>query len=295
MAEYSIWNNKIKKWKNMKKQLKKIAVITMARDDEFFLSRWIAYYGKNFGTENLYILLDGTDQKTPENAGNAHVIKIPHIPMSRAAGDKYRIGKISEQAHKLLKKYDIIIGCDSDEFLIVDPKTKQTLPQYLSNKKIHTTVSGLGLDVGQHLYNEAILDKSAPFLEQREYALLSTRYTKPVVINKPVRWGSGFHSIKRHNFHIDKNLYLLHFGAIDMDMLIDKAKNRGSDWVNHLKRRGNGTINTITKSKPKSEKWMRIARVSQTYFRPIYAPRKPGMFGLKIVVKIPSRFKKSGI
>lgn len=277
------------------KKTKRIAVITMARDDDFFLSRWIAYYGKNFGTENLYILLDGTDQNIPNNAGNAHITKLEHIPMSRSAGDKYRINKLSGLAHELLKEYDIVIGCDSDEFLIVEPRKNKTLYEYLSNKKIHTSLSGLGLDVGQHLYKEAILDQDAPFLEQREYALLSTRYTKPVVITKPVYWGSGFHSIKRHNFHIDKNLYLLHFGAIDMDMLESKAKKRGADWLNHLKRRGNGTINTITKSKPHSERWMRIARILQTYLRPIYALRKPAMLGLKIVVKIPQRFKKSGI
>lgn len=277
------------------KKMKRIAAITMARDDEFFLSRWIAYYGKNLGTENLYILLDGIDQNAPENSGKAHIIKLPHIPMSRSAGDKYRIKKISAMAHELLKKYDIVIGCDSDEFLIVDPKTKQSLNQYLSNKKINTTLSGLGLDIGQHLYNEAILDKNAPFLEQREYALLSTRYTKPVVINKPVFWGSGFHSIKHHNFHIDKNLYLLHFGAIDMDMLEQKAKKRGIDWLNHLKRRGNGTINAITKSKARGEKWLKIARILQTFCRPIYALRKPAMLGIKPVIKIPTRFKKSGI
>lgn len=278
----------------MKKQ-KRICAITMARDDEFFLSRWIAYYGKQLGTENLYILLDGTDQNIPENSGRAHIKKIPHKQLSRSAGDKYRINKLSELAHELLKNYDIVIGCDTDEFLIVDPRTKQNLKDYLSNKKIKTTLSGLGLDVGQHLYNEAILDKDAPFLEQREYALLSTRYTKPVVINQPVFWGSGFHSIKHHNFHIDKNLYLLHFGAIDMDMLEEKARKRGTDWLNHLKRRGNGTINIITKSKPKSEKWLKIARVLQTYIRPIYALRKPAMLGLKFVVKIPQRFKKSRI
>ena len=186
------------------KKLKKIAVITMERDDEFFLSRWIAYYGKQFGTENLYIILDGTDQNIPENIGNAHITKLPHENLSRAAGDKYRIKKLSELAEKLLQKYDIVVGCDVDEFLIVDPKTHQSLHKYLSNKKIKTTLSGLGLDVGQHLYKEAILDKFAPFLEQREYALLSTRYTKPVVINKPVNWGSGFHSIRHHNFILMK-------------------------------------------------------------------------------------------
>ena len=122
------------------KRTKKIAAITMARDDNFFLSRWIAYYGKNLGTENLYILLDGTDQNAPENSGRAHITKLPHIPMSRSDGDKYRIKKLSELGHELLKKYDIVIGCDADEFLIVDPKTKQNLFQYLSNKKIKTSL-----------------------------------------------------------------------------------------------------------------------------------------------------------
>ena len=274
---------------------KHIAAITMARNDTFFLSRWIEYYGREIGTENLYIYLDGTDQEIPENAGAAHITKLPHTDMSRSAGDKYRIGKMSDLANKLLKKYDIVIGCDCDEFLIVDPALNTSLAQYLSDKQINTTLSGLGLDVGQHLTHEKPLDSSKPFLAQRAYALLSTRYTKPVVINRPVRWGSGFHSINGHNFHIDPNLYLLHFGAVDMDMLVAKAASRGPDWVNHLKRRGNGTINDVTNRPAHGEKWLKIARVMQRIFRPIYAWDKPGMLGIKRVVKIPNRFIKSGV
>lgn len=274
---------------------KRIAAITMARNDTFFLSRWIEYYGREIGTENLYIYLDGTDQDIPENAGAAHITKLPHTDMSRSAGDKYRIGKMSDLANKLLKKYDIVIGCDCDEFLIVDPALNTSLAKYLSNTEIHTTLSGLGLDVGQHLTHEKPLDSSKPFLAQRAYALLSTRYTKPVVINRPVRWGSGFHSINGHNFHIDPNLYLLHFGAVDMEMLVAKAASRGPDWVNHLRRRGNGTINDVTNRPAHGEKWLKIARVMQRIFRPIYAWDKPGMLGIKRIVKIPERFQKSGI
>lgn len=274
---------------------KRIAAITMARNDEFFLSRWIEYYGGLFGTENLYILLDGTDQIIPENAGSAHIEKLPHTDMSRAAGDKYRINLISNKANELLQKYDIVIGCDCDEFLAVDPALNQNLYEYLSGKKIKTTLSGLGLDVGQHLKLEKPLDPSKPFLAQRAYALLSTRYTKPVVITRPVRWGSGFHRIKGHNFHIDQNLYLFHFGAVDMDMLISKAANRGPDWVNHLKRRGNGTINDVSNRVAYGEKWLKIARFIQTYLRAPYALNKPNMLGLKRIVKIPERFKQTNI
>lgn len=278
-----------------KKPLKRIAAITMARNDEFFLSRWIKYYGDAIGTENLYIYLDGTDQITPENAGDAHVTKLPHTDMSRAAGDKYRIGLMSDLAKKLLAEYDIVIGCDCDEFLIVDPDLNIGLAEYLSSKKINTTLSGLGLDVGQHMTYEEPLDTTQPFLAQRKYAFISTRYTKPVVLNKPVSWGSGFHRVKNHNFHIDKNLYLLHFGAVDMDMLIAKAAKRGEDWVNHLKRRGNGTINDVTNRPARGERWVKIARAMQRFIRAPYAWNKPNMCGIKIVVKIPERFKKSGV
>ncbi|MBQ8473697.1 MAG: glycosyltransferase family 2 protein [Alphaproteobacteria bacterium] len=278
-----------------KKPLKRIAAITMARNDEFFLSRWIKYYGDAIGTENLYIYLDGTDQITPENAGAAHITKLPHTDMSRAAGDKYRIGLMSDLAKKLLAEYDIVIGCDCDEFLIVDPDLNVGLAEYLSNKKINTTLSGLGLDVGQHMTYEEPLDTTQPFLAQRKYAFISTRYTKPVVLNKPVSWGSGFHRVKNHNFHIDKNLYLLHFGAVDMDMLIAKAAKRGEDWVNHLKRRGNGTINDVTNRPARGERWVKISRAMQRFIRAPYAWNKPNMCGIKIVVKIPERFKKSGV
>ena len=100
------------------KKTKKIAAITMARNDEFFLSRWVEYYGKEIGYENLYILLDGMDQVPPKNARNANIIKQSHTDMSRLEGDKHRIGIISKYAKELLKKYDIVIGCDTDEFII---------------------------------------------------------------------------------------------------------------------------------------------------------------------------------
>ena len=80
-----------------------------------------------------------------------------------------------------------------------------------------------------------------------------------------------------------------------MDMLITKAASRGPDWVNHLKRRGNGTINDVTHRTAHGEKWLRIARIMQRIFRPIYAWDKPGMLGIKKIVKIPQRFKTTGI
>lgn len=281
----------------MKKQtskIKRIAAITMARNDEFFLNRWIDYYGKNLGAENLYIYLDGTDQKIPAAAGNAHITKLPHKEEERQKGDKTRILLLSDLAKKLFADgYDIVIGCDCDEFLIVDPALHMTLAEYLSSRAKHSNLSGLGLDVGMDLNSESPLDPDKPFLSQRAYALLSTRYTKPVVLTRPATWGSGFHSVKGHNFHIDKNLYLLHFGSVDLDMIKNKLGDRAASWGAHLKKRAR-TIDIITKARRRNMP-MNIARIMQTALRPIYDWNKPAMLGLKWVTTLPTRFKDTGI
>ena len=44
----------------------RIAALTMVRNDDFFLERWIGYYGKVLGRENLYVFFDGKDQTVPE-------------------------------------------------------------------------------------------------------------------------------------------------------------------------------------------------------------------------------------
>ena len=143
------------------------------------------------------------------------------------------------------------------------------------------------------LGSEKPLDARAPFLTQRKYAVLSTRYTKPVVLFRPRTWGSGFHSVKGTNFHIDKNLYLLHFGGVDLDMIKNKIGDRTASWGAHLKKRAR-TIDIITHAKNKNRP-MRAARILQTFLRPIYDLNKPAMLGLKWVATIPARFAKTGI
>lgn len=278
----------------VEKSQKKVAAITMARNDDFFLSRWIKYYGTQLGEEHCYIYLDGEDQPTPKNAGKVHVVHKKRILQQVVSFDKTRLAFLSEVAKSLLERYDLVIGVDADEFLLVDPNYGRSLVEYLSEIDINPSVSGLGIDVGQVLEKESALNLDLPFLSQREHALVSSRYTKPSVISKPVSWGSGFHRIKGHNFKIDPNLFLFHFGSVDYKLIQDRFldKDRMSTGLEgHIKKRAK-TIDIVTKIKAKTdEKWLSIARSFQTFARPIYAWNKPSMFKWKLVIKIPDRFK----
>ena len=161
------------------KTQKPIAIISMVRNDSFFTEKWISYYGKHFGFKHLYLFIDGMDQKVSEAAKKINYFQIPHKEESRAVGDRNRAKKISAFAQQLFPKYHAVLAVDIDEFLVLDPNVGDSLKTYLQQESKATTLSGLGLDVGQHPNLEAAIDLKKPFLSQRSFAQVSDRYTKP--------------------------------------------------------------------------------------------------------------------
>ncbi|MDY0200952.1 MAG: glycosyltransferase family 2 protein [Tenuifilaceae bacterium] len=273
----------------------KIAVVSMMRNDNFFVTKWLVYYGQQFGSKNLFLILDGHDQVLPVDCNDINVIRVPHISLSRVKGDKNRARLISCFAKSLFHRYKVVIAHDIDEILVVDPNLNMSLEQYLQIPVSNTSKSALGLDVGQHLELESAIDINKPFLTQRSFAHVSARYTKPVVAHKPLRWGSGFHRVKGKNFHIDKNLFLFHFGMVDFNMSKDKIGDTGlqrDGWQGHLDRRLQ-LFEMVTKTRPiEGDEFFAKARRRQNLYRPIYAINKPGTLKEKPIIRIPHRFRQ---
>ncbi|MBO5582341.1 MAG: glycosyltransferase family 2 protein [Bacteroidales bacterium] len=279
--------------------MKRIAALTMARNDDFYLRKWVEYYGAQLGRENLYIFLDGLDQVVGDFCAGTHAQAVEKIGSQVIEAEKGRLRFLSGKAAELLAGgYDLVIGVDADEFIIADPKLGMSLPEYLSTLRIKDSVSALGLDFGQKIGEEEEIREDEPFLHQRHYAQLGTRYTKPSIITKPLVWGSGFHRIKGHNFHIAKDLYLFHFGYFDLARIQGRYEDKDrmdQGWGKHMQKRSR-TIRLVTEKKALDfDRWTKFARRCQTVCRPPYAWNKPGMMELKIVVRIPDRFSQIGI
>ena len=276
--------------------MKKIAAVTMARNDDFYLRKWVEYYGRELGLDNLYIFLDGLDQQVAPFCEGTHARAVPKIGTQVISAEKGRLKFLSEKAAELLSSgYDLVIGVDADEFIVVDPKLGKTLREFLSGLRIKGSASALGLDVGQKIGEEGDITCERPFLSQRHYARIGTRYTKPSILAAPYTWGSGFHRIKGHNFHIVKDLYLIHLGYFDMKRLQDRFQDRdrlAQGWERHMRKRSR-TIRLVTELKARDfETWTRRARIAQQILRPPYAWNKPAMLGLKLIVRIPDRFQQ---
>lgn len=276
--------------------MKKICAITMVRNDEFYLRKWVEYYGTQLGRENLRIYFDGEDQRVPDFCDGVCTVLKPRIPGMVVKAEKERLTFLSHQAARLMKeeKYDLVIGVDADEYLIVDPKLGKTLQEYLSEKEVDVCLSGLGIDVGQHLESEGVIDASKPFLNQRSYAYLCSRYTKPSIIAQPVMWGAGFHRVKEHNYHIDENLFLFHFGSIDLEMIKERMGNNdlvSTGRLGHIKKRAK-TIYIVTNAKAREwDKTVKRMRHVQQWLRQPLAWNKPWNPITKVVVRIADRFK----
>jgi hypothetical protein len=274
--------------------MKRVAVMTTVRNDTLFLDRWIAYYGGIFGRQNLFVIFDGQDQAIPDAARDVNTFQLPNIPRSVVIGERFRARASSHFAAALFASYDIVIAMDVDEFIAVDPNLGMDLLAYLSSKPLPTSVSALGLDVIQHVDHEGELDLGRGFLAQRHHALVSARYTKPNIITQPLRWGAGHHRIKGRNFHIDPNLYMFHFGSVDL--AFSKARNGDRDatsvgWTAHIARRY-ALFDLMKQSRPvDGDSYFATARRLLTWRRPIYAWNKPQMIKGDPVVIIPPRFR----
>ncbi|MDE6246914.1 MAG: glycosyltransferase family 2 protein [Muribaculaceae bacterium] len=271
-----------------------IVAMTMVRNDRF-LKKWVDYYGSQLGRSNLFVFFDGEDQQVPDFCDGVNISIIPKMKGNVAQTDRLRSRFMSKQAAQLFAKgAEMVIATDADEFLIVDPALNISLPDFLRSLPDRPTHSGLGVDVLQNLKTEAPVDFSRPFLQQRSRGWFHARYSKPSVITRPLTWGGGYHRVKGRNFHIEKDLYLFHFGGVDQEALRDISNDISrseNGWNRHQLKRLRALENLSNIPEKDWDKSVKFVRMMQTVCRPVFALNKPSTFTLKFVGKIPERFK----
>ena len=121
-------------------------MITVVRNDDFYLRKWVEYYGRELGRENLYVFFDGKDQKIPDFCEGLHCSLEEKIPGKVVEMDRRRSAFVSDKAEELFKAgYELVIGVDADEYLVADPASGKSLAGFLSEASIDGSISGLGV------------------------------------------------------------------------------------------------------------------------------------------------------
>lgn len=190
------------------------AVVTMVRDDAFFLRAWLAHYGEMFGRQNCYVINHGYGAEVAELAKGCNVIGIPGDPHKNF--DVKRWGLLNNLVGGLRKYYRHVIVGDVDELVIVDPKAEMNLLQFLEQQPEKKVLTPLGLEVIHRvdIEPEVITDK---ILGPRRHVRPAPHYSKPCIISAAAKIARGGHFTQYPKLHTPEDLYLLHLKFCDVD------------------------------------------------------------------------------
>jgi hypothetical protein len=207
----------------------RVRVITMVKNEQFMLGKWLDYYGGQFGRDRLLVIDDSTDDGSTDNLD----VPVLRIDSRRAKSDDFDFNRtqlVNHLAQGLLLYDDYVIYTDADEFLVADPDRYESLPAFLADNPGLDVVSGVGLNVLHNVREEPEFDPSRPILQQRHYAKFARRYCKPLIKRVPNKWGKGFHSIG-HKYDVNTSLYLLHLKWYDLGTSLQRQGLRHSKML----------------------------------------------------------------
>lgn len=238
------------------------------------------------------------DPATCPGAAQVNFVSVPHQPADNARADNKRAKFTSRFGETLFRYYDSVIFTDADEFLVLDPNIGGGLACYLSQLKPRISVAALGVDVIHDPAHEPALDPSQPYLAQRHFGQIDSRYTKPSILFHPARRSGGGHRLKYRASPIDPNLYLFHFGLVDYQQSLTKlalilGEESGRLRQGYLKARQAEFADSVGMSVLDGDTEFPKARQYQTWKRSWKHPLNPGKMTDGPRISIPERFRQT--
>lgn len=201
----------------------KVAVITTVRDDDFFLTRWVDYYGGFFGRENLYVINHGNQSRVRELAEGCNLFPIPDDNPKNFNPRRWRTQNGLLTA--LRQWFDHVIVTDVDEFVVVDPETGQNLGSWLMSAKTGTVRTAFGLEI-VHLRDREAGSVETSILGPRMHAQLNPWYSKPCIISRPAKLSRGGHYSTYNKLDHPEFLYLFHMKFCDFGLYAETLDRR---------------------------------------------------------------------
>lgn len=202
--------------------MKPLAVYTIARNESFFLPRWLDHYSKLHA--DVFVLDHESDDGSTSRLGSNR-IKV-YRPHSDDVG--WMLQTVEHYQRLFLKEYHRVIFTEVDEFLVADPERYHDLQHYLNVNEQHDPITATGFDVCQRSTDQP-LDPSKPIMSQRGWKQ-NDRYSKTLISRKPLSWEVGFHKlVGQDRVYSDVHLLLVHFHYADLGIAWDRLCSRMHD------------------------------------------------------------------
>lgn len=195
-----------------------VAAITNVYNEKHNLPIWLDHYGRQVGRDRCVILDHGSDDGSTSDLGGAGVIRLAR---GKIYDERHRMRLITDLANSLLGYYNAVVYSDCDEMFVADPDKYENVVDYARQMK-GPVAFAIGLNVRHNPDTEADLTAGEPVLSQRSLVQFVSPMCKPLLINKPVSWGGGFHCCEYPPSFNDA--YLFHLRHADMRRALDRLR-----------------------------------------------------------------------
>lgn len=204
------------------------AVITMVRDDDSFLQKWVAYYGGLFGRRALYVVNHGDEAAVNEIAAGCNIIAIPNDHHRNFDMRRWRL--FNHLQNGLRAYFNHIIVGDVDEFVVADPQVG-TVPEIVRKAGKVDVITPFGLEV-LHLTDREPDAPNPHILGPRRFVQVQPHYAKPCIVRNPTKLSRGGHFADSDTLAMPDGLYLLHMKYCDAALYADTMNRRNATVSN---------------------------------------------------------------
>ena len=246
----------------------RMMAMTMVGGDHFFLSRWVGYYGRQLGRENLFVLSHGGDPEHRKIAEGCNVIYLP-FDETRNCFNQRRWQMLLRLTSGFTNFYNWVLVGDVDEIVCVDPAVSDSLPDYLEQYAVRGGPRVITPFAIEMVHNPTLepepISAGRNILDVRRIFRLNANYAKPCITCDKIDMAPGGHFANHPKLHLDPHLYLFHLRFIDHDMTEGRLATRRAQRViqsgalEEVERQKTGwdtawdTYQALSKEKPRAE------------------------------------------
>lgn len=219
--------------------MKPLAIITLVRNEKFFLPRWVEYYSR-INHAHLFVLDHESDDGSTsglESLG-VNVFCVHHPECERAL---WMLRTVQEFMRSLFASgFRRCIYAEVDEFLVADPKRWPNLDAFLEQND-SDQIGAMGWSVAHHA-GDSPLPATGSMLVGRHWKR-DDRYDMTLIASHVPNWKMGRHGLEDRPNNPDCGLRLVHLHYADpllgWERLLSRRKDKplapdGMGWQNKV-------------------------------------------------------------